>query len=56
MYPALHNDITNRLVRDYGFKERTGWLRAGVCPACSKKELYTNAEKPWVLNLSLIHI
>ena len=50
MYPALHNDITNRLVRDYGFKERTGWLRAGVCPACSKKELYTNAEKPWVLN------
>ncbi len=33
----------------YGFRERSGWLRRGLCPACGKKELYTNAEHPWVL-------
>ncbi|MNK84980.1 hypothetical protein D3C87_1048480 [compost metagenome] len=33
----------------FGFKERSGWLREGRCPACNKKELYTNAEHPWVL-------
>ena len=37
------------LDRDYGFKVEGAYLRKGVCPACSKKELYANAEKPWVL-------
>ncbi|MEZ0150147.1 MAG: toprim domain-containing protein [Candidatus Reddybacter sp.] len=49
MIPAVHQDITQRLLRDYDFKERGRWLRAGVCPSCSKKELYTKAEAPWVL-------
>lgn len=37
------------LDRDYGFKIEGTYLRKGVCPACGKKELYANAEKPWVL-------
>jgi hypothetical protein len=37
------------LDRDYGFKVEGAYLRKGVCPSCSKKELYANAEKPWVL-------
>ena len=49
MEPRLHRDITDRLLRDYAFKEEKGWLRKGECPACGKKELYTNAEHPWVL-------
>jgi hypothetical protein len=49
MNPRLHSDLTRALERDYGFKEEKGYLRKGVCPSCSKKELYANAEKPWVL-------
>ena len=47
----LHRDILDRLTRDYEFKT-TGkgtWLTHGKCPACSKKEMFTNAEHPWVL-------
>lgn len=49
MNPSLHSEITRRLESDYGFKLVTGYLRGGECPSCKKKELYTNAEKPWVL-------
>lgn len=49
MNPRLHTDITERLFRDFQFKEENGWLRKGVCPSCGKKELYTKADAPWVL-------
>lgn len=49
MNPSLHQDITNRLLADYAFKEKQNWLQQGICPSCHKKELYTHAEKPWVL-------
>lgn len=49
MNPALHRDITARLIRDFGFKPEAGYLRKGECPACGKREMYTHAEKPWVL-------
>lgn len=49
MEPRLHRDITERLLRDFSFKEEKGWLRKGVCPSCGKKEFYTHAEHPWVL-------
>lgn len=50
MNPQLHRDITANLNRDFAFKtEASGYLRGGECPSCKKKELYTNAEKPWVL-------
>lgn len=49
MNADLHTEITKRLLADYEFKERQGWLRGGKCPGCGKKELYTHAEHPWVL-------
>lgn len=49
MKDSLHNELLPRLVNDYQFKERGGYLRQGVCPDCGKKELYTHAEHPWVL-------
>lgn len=45
----LHTDITRRLLQDFAFKERQGWLRSGKCPECGQKELYTKADAPWVL-------
>ncbi|WP_068634928.1 toprim domain-containing protein [Thauera butanivorans] len=49
MNPRLHADITTRLDRDFAFKRQGLWLRQGVCPSCGKKELYANADAPWVL-------
>lgn len=43
------DEIVSRLKRDYGFKQVGEWLRNGVCPSCSKKELYTHAHKPYVI-------
>jgi len=48
MDASLHHEILQRLA-EFKFKEQGGMLRGGVCPACHKKELYTNAEHPWVL-------
>lgn len=48
MKPDIHREVMERL-QAYDFKDRSGWLRQGRCPACNKKELYTNAEHPWVL-------
>ncbi|MGB6113522.1 MAG: toprim domain-containing protein [Comamonas sp.] len=54
MDSSLHHDITQRLA-EFRFKEPkagadgTRWLRGGKCPSCGKKELYINAEHPWVL-------
>jgi hypothetical protein len=49
MRTDLLREILPRLDRDFAFKPIQGWLRAGKCPTCGKKELYTHAEKPWVL-------
>lgn len=48
MNSALLDDVLRRL-DEFGFKERGGWLRQGKCPSCGKKELYTNADHPWVV-------
>lgn len=48
MNPDLLHDVIGRL-SEFGFKERSGWLRQGLCPGCQKKELYTHAESPWVI-------
>lgn len=43
-------EILKRLKQDYRFKTDSGsWLRGGKCPACDHKELYINADAPWVL-------
>lgn len=49
MHVELHQDITRRLLNDYQFKHKGQWLREGRCPSCSKRELFTHAENPWVL-------
>ncbi|MBI3727395.1 MAG: toprim domain-containing protein [Burkholderiales bacterium] len=49
MNSSLHHEILQRLT-EFNFKpESGGMLRGGECPICKKKELYTNAENPWVL-------
>lgn len=48
MNPDLLHEVRQRL-DEFEFKERSGWLRGGICPSCRKKELYTHAETPWVI-------
>lgn len=50
MQPALRTKVIERLKRDYSFR-RTGddYLREGKCPSCKGKELWINAQHPWVL-------
>ncbi|CAG2152552.1 toprim domain-containing protein [Ralstonia mannitolilytica] len=49
MNPALSSAITSRLVRDYGFKERSNKLEAGTCPSCGKRSLWAFADAPWMV-------
>ncbi|TCV00534.1 Toprim domain-containing protein [Paracandidimonas soli] len=48
MSPDLLTDALAHLA-EFEFKERGGWLRQGRCPSCSRKELYTKADAPWVV-------
>jgi hypothetical protein len=46
----LQRDVLDQLNRDYDFKPaKKGYLREGKCPTCSKRELYINADAPWVV-------
>jgi hypothetical protein len=47
----LLTDIAEALKNDYGMKPSPDgkYLRAGVCPNCGKKELWTYAATPWVV-------
>lgn len=49
MSTDLQKEVIDRLLTEFEFKERAGWLRQGICPSCRKKELYTHADSPWVL-------
>ncbi|AGI06935.1 toprim domain-containing protein [Xanthomonas citri] len=51
MQEDLRQQVLSRLERDYGLRHRSGteYMRGGKCPSCSKKELYTNHLKPWVV-------
>ncbi|CEH38047.1 conserved hypothetical protein [Xanthomonas citri pv. citri] len=51
MQEDLRQQVLSRLERDYGLKHRrdTPYMRGGKCPSCSKKELYTNYQRPWVV-------
>lgn len=48
----LKHRITQRLEQMFQFKARGEWFREGVCPQCSKKELYTHAtnREMWPFN------
>lgn len=50
----LYDNIRERLV-NYQFKKRGKWLVQGICPDCSKKELYTSYEKPWVFKCNRLN-
>ncbi len=45
----IKNEIIERLIAEFQFKETTDFLRQGVCPSCGKKELYINKQHPWML-------
>lgn len=49
MRPDLHNEISRRLLADYEFKAKGSWLQEGKCPDCSKREMYTRTDSPWLL-------
>ncbi|WP_298808397.1 toprim domain-containing protein [uncultured Sphingomonas sp.] len=49
LQPEILREVTAKLKADYGLKEQGRYLRQGKCPACDKKELYTSADKPYVL-------
>ncbi|MBB3586878.1 toprim domain-containing protein [Sphingomonas sp. BK481] len=53
MRSDLHRDLLSRLKTDFGLQMKGTYLRGGKCPpehgGCGKKELWANAEKPWVL-------
>lgn len=49
MEQRLYKAVTEKLDREFAFKRVGDWLQQGECPNCHKKELYTNAEHPWVL-------
>ncbi|WP_311968566.1 toprim domain-containing protein [Pseudomonas baltica] len=47
----VRTEVLLRLERDYGLRHRAGtdYMRGGECPACAKKELYTNFNTPWFI-------
>ncbi|MET3916220.1 nucleoside-triphosphatase THEP1 [Variovorax sp. OAS795] len=47
----LLEEIAASLVQDFDFKRSPDgkYLRAGVCPACGKKSMWTYAASPWVV-------
>lgn len=53
MREDLLRDILPRLKGDFAFEPKGSFLRRGRCPkdhgGCGKRELYTPADKPWIL-------
>ena len=46
----LFKEVRQRIAADFGLNKQKGkWLQGGKCPACNQKELYANADAPWVL-------
>lgn len=45
----LQQQIIDRLINQFEFKERGDFLRYGRCPECQKKELYALVEHPWTI-------
>ncbi|MFY9327825.1 MAG: toprim domain-containing protein [Georgfuchsia sp.] len=49
MEQRLHQDLRERLHRDFAFKEHGKFLQKGKCPRCDQKSVHTYADSPWVL-------
>ena len=39
-------ELVKRLKADYGLKDKSEYLREGLCPECGKKELFISAHEP----------
>ena len=52
---SLKDRIVDHLIKSMKFKEKKDWLREGVCPLCSHKELYVHAENPRVVKCGRIN-
>ena len=46
---TIWNDVRERIIKDYDFKDNGKWLQKGRCPSCRQKELYVAKERPLVL-------
>ncbi|CAJ0742143.1 hypothetical protein R16034_02991 [Ralstonia edaphis] len=51
----LSSALASRLVRDYGFKERSNKLENGTCPSCGKRSLWAFADAPWVVRCNRLN-
>lgn len=49
MREDVRQEVVSRLIDDYAFKRQGNYLRQGRCPQCGQRELFTNAEAPWVI-------
>lgn len=50
MRDDIRKELLPKLKSDFQWKtERGEWLRGGKCPDCGEKQVYTNADAPWVL-------
>ena len=43
------SEVLDRITSDFQFKDNGAWLQKGRCPACSRKELFTRKDGPWIL-------
>lgn len=49
MLNKINSKITERLIIDYGMRSSGSHLRAGRCPSCEKKTLWTWVESPGIV-------
>ena len=42
-----YQQVVQRLINDYGFRQTPKHLTMGRCPECGKKELFTHKDRPW---------
>jgi len=50
MRDDIRRELLPRLKVDFQWKvDRGSWLRGGKCPDCGERQVYANAENPWVL-------
>ncbi|WP_254424126.1 toprim domain-containing protein [Thalassospira marina] len=49
MAEDVRREVVARLTSDYQFKPIQNWLRQGCCPECNRRELFVNADSPWVI-------
>ncbi|WP_367349697.1 toprim domain-containing protein [Sphingobium yanoikuyae] len=50
MRDDIRRELLAKLKTDFQWKtEKGSWLRGGKCPDCGEKQVYANADSPWVL-------